>query len=119
MVRKWASEGHTPIALVGASAADARDIMVEVGDSSILKISPPWFKPEYEPSKRRLTWPNGVQAIIYSGDEPDQLRGPQHAKGWMDEPAKFKRLKNTWDNFEMGLRAGSCPQAVVTPPHDR
>ncbi len=78
MVRKWAREGHSPIALVGQTKADVRDTMVEIGDSGILNVSPPDFKPSYEPSKRRLTWPNGVQAIIYSGDEPDQLRGPQH-----------------------------------------
>lgn len=114
MVRRWAWEGFTPIALIGQTKADVRDTMVEVGDSSILKISPPWFLPEYEPSKRRLTWPNGVQAIIYSGDEPDQLRGPQHAKAWGDEWAKFKYPQDTWDNLEMGLRIGDKPQAVVT-----
>ncbi len=80
LVRKWAKEGYSPIALVGQTKADVRDTMVEVGESSLLKVSPPWFTPEYEPSKRRLTWPNGVQGIIYSGDEPDQLRGPQHMK---------------------------------------
>ncbi|KKL27928.1 hypothetical protein LCGC14_2380270, partial [marine sediment metagenome] len=113
-VRQWAQEGHTPIALIGQTKADVRDTMVELGDSSILKISPPWFMPEYEPSKRRLTWPNGVQAIIYSGDEPDQLRGPQHAKAWEDEPAKYLYPQATWDNLMMGLRIGSKPQVLVT-----
>jgi len=87
--------------------------MVELGESSILSISPPWFMPEYEPSKRRLTWPNGSQAIIYSGDEPDQLRGPQHAKASVDELAKFKYPQDTWDNLMMGLRIGANPQVVV------
>ena len=114
MVRKWAREGYTPIALIGQTKADARDTMVEIGDSSILKTSPPWFMPEYEPSKRRLTWPNGVQAIIYSGDEPDQLRGPQHAKGWCDELAKYQYPQETWDNFMFGLRIGDKPQALIT-----
>ena len=114
MIRKWASEGYTPIALIGQTKADVRDTMVEIGDSSILKVSPPWCMPNYEPSKRRITWPNGVQAIIYSGDEPDQLRGPQHAKAWVDELAKFQYPKATWDNLMMGLRIGDKPQVVVT-----
>ena len=114
MVRKWAWEGYTPIALIGQTKADARDTMVEIGDSSILKVSPPWFTPEYEPSKRRLTWPNGVQAIIYSGDEPDQLRGPQHSKAWLDEPAKYQYPQETWDNLMFGLRIGNNPQAIAT-----
>lgn len=88
--------------------------MVEVGDSSILKISPLWFRPEFEPSKRRLTWPNGMVGIIYSGDEPDQLRGPQHATAWVDELAKFKYPQETWDNLEFGLRVGDNPRVVVT-----
>jgi len=113
VVRKWAYEGFTPIALVGQTKGDVRDTLIEVGDSSILKISPPWFMPIYEPSKRRLTWPNGVEAIIYSGDEPDQLRGPQHAKAAVDELAKFQYATESLDNLMMGLRIGSKPQAVI------
>lgn len=112
-VRKWAFEGYSPIALIGQTKADVRDTIVEVGDSSILKISPPWFMPTYEPSKRRLTWPNGVQAIVYSGDEPDQLRGPQHAKAIVDELPKFMYPQQTWDNLLFGLRIGDKPQAAV------
>jgi len=110
----WAMAGHTPIALVGQTKADVRDTMVEVGDSSILRRSPPDFMPTYEPSKRRLTWPNGVQAIIYSGDEPRQLRGPQHAKALVDELAKFKYPQETIDNLEFGLRVGDNPQWMST-----
>ncbi len=102
------------VALVGETKGDVRDTMVEVGASSLLSISPPWFMPEYEPSKRRITWPNGAIAMIYSGDEPDQLRGPQHDLAWVDELAKFKYPQETWDNLEFGLRIGTDPRAVVT-----
>ncbi|MBN2167603.1 MAG: DNA-packaging protein, partial [Actinobacteria bacterium] len=70
------------VALIAKTPADARDVMIE-GDSGILQISPPWFIPEYEPSKRRVSWPNGSIATIYSGEEPDQLRGPQHDFAWV------------------------------------
>jgi phage terminase large subunit-like protein len=100
-------------AFVGATAADVRDIMVE-GDSGILRISPPWFRPEYEPSKRRLTWPNGAVATLFSGDEPDQLRGPNRDGAWADEVAKWKHAREAWDNLELVLRAGSDPRCVVT-----
>lgn len=113
LVIKWAND-FSPIALVGSTAADVRDVMVEAGDSSILKVSPPWFIPHYEPSKRRLTWPNGAYATTYSGDEPDQLRGPEHQKAWVDEPAKYKYPQDTWDNLMFGLRSGIDPQTVVT-----
>jgi phage terminase large subunit-like protein len=113
-VIEWAQQGYSPIALVGQTKADVRDTMVEVGDSSILKVAPPWFRPVYEPSKRRLIFPNGSVCVIYSGDEPSQLRGPQHQKAWVDELAKFKYSQETWDNLEFGLRTGKNPQVICT-----
>jgi phage terminase large subunit-like protein len=52
---------HGRIALVAETAADARDVLVE-GESGLLSVHPTSFRPVYEPSKRRLTWPNGAQA---------------------------------------------------------
>jgi len=113
-VIKWAMQGYSPIALVAETAADVRDVMVEVGESSIMKVAPPWFYPIYEPSKRRLTFPNGSVCITYSGDKPGQLRGPQHQKAWVDELAKYRYPQETWDNLEFGLRLGDNPQVVCT-----
>ena len=113
-IRKWVEEdGVKRIHLVGETPADVRDTMIE-GESGILNISPPWFKPEYEPSKRRLTWPNGAMALVFSGANPEQLRGPQCEKGWCDELASFKYVRETWDNLLFGLRLGENPQVMVT-----
>jgi len=101
------------IALVAETAADARDVMVE-GVSGILACSPGDRRPRYEPSKRRLSWPNGAVAILYNAVEPDQLRGPQHDTAWADELAKWRYGQETWDNLQLGLRAGSRPRQVVT-----
>jgi phage terminase large subunit-like protein len=109
----WARTPKRRIALVAETAADARDVMVE-GESGILACAPPWCQPKYEPSKRRLTWPNGTLATTYSGDAPEQLRGPQHHYGWCDEVAKWKYAQDSWDNFELGLRLGEHPQAIAT-----
>lgn len=99
-------------ALVAPTAGDARDIMVE-GESGILAVSPPWFRPVYEPSKRRLTWPNGARATLYSADEPDRLRGPQHDFAWGDEVAAW-RYPDAYDQLMFGLRLGAHPRAVFT-----
>src|SRR5712671_4496681 len=77
------------LALIGPTAADARDVMVE-GESGILAISPRGNRPDYEPSKRRLTWPNGATAYCFSADEPERLRGHQHESGWCDEIAAWR-----------------------------
>jgi phage terminase large subunit-like protein len=111
-VRDQVVAGRKRIALVAATSADARDVMVE-GDSGILSISPPWDRPHYEPSRRRLTWPNGAIATTYSADEPDRLRGPQHDAAWCDEIAAW-RYPDAWDMLMFGLRLGENPQVVAT-----
>jgi phage terminase large subunit-like protein len=83
-VRAQVALGRRRIALVAPTAADARDVIVE-GESGILAVSPAVNRPIYEPSKRRLTWPNGAIATTYSADEPERLRGPQHDCAWCDE----------------------------------
>lgn len=100
------------LALVAPTAGDARDVMVE-GESGILAISPPWERPRYEPSKRRLTWPNGATATLFSADEPERLRGPQHDTAWCDELASW-RYPEAWDMLMFGLRLGTDPRVVVT-----
>ena len=97
----------------GATAADTRDVMVE-GPSGILAISPNHWRPTYEPSKRRLTWPNGAVGTLYSAEEPDRLRGPQHDRFWADELAAWQRLEESWDMLQFGLRVGENPQCIVT-----
>src|SRR5258708_2615979 len=110
---QWAWEdSHARIALVGRTAADVRDVMVE-GESGILACSPPWFQPKYQPSKRRLIWPNGAQATTYSADKPDQLRGPQHTKAWGDERASWQ-YDDAGDQLAFGLRLGAKPQCIYT-----
>ncbi|HWD58924.1 MAG TPA: terminase family protein, partial [Stellaceae bacterium] len=100
------------VALVAPTAADVRDVMVE-GESGLLAIAPADDRPEYEPSKRRLTWPNGAIATTYSADEPERLRGPQHDFAWCDELAAW-RYPAAWDMLMFGLRLGADPRAVVT-----
>jgi len=101
------------IALVGPTAADVRDVMVE-GSSGLLAIAPNSNRPTYEPSKRRLTWPNGVQAAMFSSEEPDRLRGPQHGAAWLDELAAWGNLQATWDMLQFGLRIGKRPRQIIT-----
>lgn len=100
------------LALVARTASDVRDVVVE-GESGLLRICPAWNYPLYNPSKRRLTWPNGAVASLYSADEPDVLRGPQHDGAWADEVGAW-RYAETWDQLMFGLRLGNDPRCVVT-----
>jgi phage terminase large subunit-like protein len=101
------------VALIAPTGADARDTMLE-GESGILTISPPGGRPAYEPSKRRLTWPNGAVGTVFSGEEPDRLRGPEHGAAWVDEGAFMPLIQDVWDNLLFGLRLGQVPRICVT-----
>ncbi len=101
------------LALVAETAADVRDVMVN-GPSGIIASSDPDFMPVYQPSRRRIYWPDGSEAFTFSGDEPGQLRGPNFDGAWVDELAKYTYPDETWDNLEFGLRLGDNPQVVVT-----
>ena len=97
-VREWVETGQCRrIALVSDTAADGRDVLAE-GESGILAVCPPWNKPIYESSKRRITWPNWAVATLYDAREPDQLRGPQHDGILFDELAKYRYADAVFDN---------------------
>ena len=79
------SEGEARrVALVGETFDQARDVMV-FGDSGILACSPPDRRPKWEAGKRRLVWPNGAQAQVFSAHDYEGLRGPQFDAAWVDE----------------------------------
>lgn len=115
---KDTSQGQLRFALVARTAADVRDVIVE-GESGIMNVSPPSEKPHYEPSKRRLTWPNGNTATLFTADEPDGLRGPQCHYAWADELAAWRQTPDaagmtSWDNLRVACRLGTHPQIIAT-----
>lgn len=105
------------IALVAANLGEARAVMVE-GESGLIERASPGRVPQFEPSLKRLTWPNGAQALLYSAGEPESLRGPQHSHAWCDEVAKWENVNDralrAWDNLMLGLRLGETPQVLAT-----
>ena len=104
------------MALIAKTPADARDVMIE-GPGGLLdrlgKNINPKDRPLYEPSKRRLTWPNGSWATIYSSEEPEQLRGFSGDTAWIDELAKFSNPRDVWDNLQFGMREASVDQPRI------
>jgi phage terminase large subunit-like protein len=108
------SMGGVRIALVGATIGEARSIMVE-GVSGLLAVAKAHRRRlVWEPSLGRLTWPNGSEAQVYSGDSADGLRGPEFDFAWADELAKWREAEEAWMNLQMALRHGTRPRALVT-----
>ena len=100
------------IALVGATLSEARSVMME-GESGLLALTAN-DDVVWEPSLRKLTWPNKTVAVLYSAAEPESLRGPQHDFAWADEIAKWPHGIATWDNLMLGLRLGVRPRVMAT-----
>ena len=101
------------IALIGETAADVREVMVE-GVSGILSVHARHEKPRWEPSRRRLVWKTGTIAQAFSAEEPESLRGPQFAAAWCDELAKWRRAEEVYDMLQFALRLGERPRQLVT-----
>lgn len=101
------------VALVGETFDQVREVMV-FGESGILACSPPDRRPDWEAGRKRLVWPNGAVAQVFSAHEPESLRGPQFDAAWVDELAKWKYAEEAWDMLQFALRLGTHPQQVVT-----
>lgn len=101
------------VALVGETIDQVREVMV-FGDSGILACSPSDRMPVWEAGRKRLVWPNGAVAQVFSAHDPEALRGPQFDAAWVDELAKWKKAQATWDMLQFGLRLGDHPQVCVT-----
>ncbi|MEM9668815.1 MAG: terminase family protein [Pseudomonadota bacterium] len=106
--------GYQRAALVGPTLHDVREVMIE-GPSGLLSISTgESTAPDYQPSRRRLVWPNGAEAFAFSAEEPNSLRGPQFDIAWCDEIAAWAKGEDTWNMLQMGLRLGDDPRAIAT-----
>lgn len=113
-VSQWARDVPL-IALMAKDDAMVRDVMIE-GDSGILACSPPWWYPEYDRTKLRLTWPNGSKAIKLTAEAgADAARGRQFYKAWAEEVATWPHVRDAWnEGLQNAVRLGQSPQTMVT-----
>ena len=109
----FADAPHGSLALVGETAHDVREVMIE-GPSGILRTSPRSERPHWTGMRRRLQWPNGAVAYAFSAEDPEQLRGPQFDGAWCDELAKWHHVEATFDMLQFGLRLSACTRALIT-----
>jgi phage terminase large subunit-like protein len=108
-----ALEQRRRFALVGTSLDNARAVMVE-GESGLLARIPKGGDVAFTPSQRLLTWPNGSQARLFSGGEPDSLRGGQFDFAWGDEFAHWPHAEATLTNLRLATRLGAHPRLLLT-----
>ena len=101
------------IALVGATPAEVERVMIR-GASGLMAVARAEEDFLYYPSRGRVEFASGAQGFVYSGANPDGLRGPEHDFAWCDELAKWCHPKAAWDNLMLGLRGSDGARALIT-----
>lgn len=101
------------LAIIAATAADARDTCVE-GHSGLLSVIPPECVTNWNRSLGELDLWNGSHFKLFSAEEPERLRGPQHHRIWGDELGAWRYAEQTWDQAQFGLRLGEHPRFIIT-----
>ena len=109
-IKERVENGAMSIALVAETQKDLEEVMVK----RIIAIHAPGTEPRVRFKPVRLVWPNGAEALGYNGTEPDQLRGPEFDTAWLDELAKYKKARETWDMLQFCMRAGTDPRQMIT-----
>ena len=99
--------------IIAPTYADARDTCVE-GESGLKAICEPGELVKWNRSMGEGEFKNGARFKVFSGEEPERLRGPQSYADWCDELAAWQYSQATWDMAMFGLRLGENPQACVT-----
>ena len=108
-----AKHPDTRWAIVAPTFADARDTCVE-GVSGVRAVLDRYgLTARWNRSLGEIDLKNGSKIKLFSADEPDRLRGPQHHGAWCDEMAAWRYME-TWDQLRFGLRLGQNPQTVIT-----
>jgi phage terminase large subunit-like protein len=110
-VSNLAQAGVGPIAIVGETMIEARQVMV-LGPSGIMIQTPPEERPTLRDNV--LTWPNGVEGMLLGAADPERFRGPQFAAAWSDEVGKWPHGEDAWDMLQFGLRLGDRPRQLAT-----
>ncbi len=100
-------------ALVGATPAEVERVMIR-GTSGLMAVARDEEDVLYYPTRGRVEFSSGATAFVYSGANPDGLRGPEHDFAWCDELAKWAYPKATWDNLMPGLRRSGAARALIT-----
>lgn len=112
-IKKRVLRGYKHLVLLGATAADVRDVMIQ-GESGLLSVFKPEHRPIYNPSNREVIFHTGAIAKTFSAEKPDSLRGIQGDSSWVDELCKFRYAQEAMDQLQFGLRLGDDPRMCIT-----
>lgn len=106
-------QGHVAAGVVGETAADVRDDIVEPAEegAGLVEFAEQReLQPNYKRSEARVelvTQSGGARVQLYNGNTPRGLRGFSGSVAHMDELAKYRYAEQAWDQINLTLREGS------------
>lgn len=106
------SQTAARIAIVAQSLGEARDTCIE-GETGLKTLHPDL---QWNRSWGEMTFPSGARGKIFSAEDPESLRGPNNYFAWCDEIAKWRYLKQTWDQLMFTMRKGDSRVVITTTP---
>jgi phage terminase large subunit-like protein len=107
------ADGSLRIALVAATPLEAERVMIR-GESGLMAVARCDEDLLWYPSRGRVEFSSGALGFVYSGANPEGLRGPEHHVAWCDELAKWAHPDAAWSNLMLGLRLGAGARTLVT-----
>jgi predicted phage terminase large subunit-like protein len=107
------ANSNSRIGIGAATFGDGRDTCIE-GESGLLRCIPEEDVEVWNRSLGELILKNGSRGRLFTADQPDRLRGPQHHRFWADELAAWKNQDEMFAQIKLGLRLPPLPQLVIT-----
>jgi phage terminase large subunit-like protein len=100
-------------ALVGATAAEVERVMIR-GTSGLIAVARAAEDVLFYPTRGLIEFASGATGFVYSGANPDGLRGPEHDFAWCDELAKWRHPEQALANLMLGLRRSDGARVLIT-----
>lgn len=110
----------TNIGFIGRTAGDVRRIQIEGPKSGFVVCAERrGMTVRHLSAQQKLVVDGEVEVLLFSADQPNQLRGPELDTVWGDEFANWPRIvddegNTAFTNAQGTLRLGDHPRAVFT-----
>lgn len=104
------------ILLVGETDTDLKAAMID-GPSGILRVHPEDYRPTYNASDKKFTWPNGAVCHVRHDRSYENIPGLNVQACFSDELAKWRYMEKTVGHIDFANRIshnGSKPIHVIT-----
>lgn len=102
-------------------AAQNEDKTIDVQVGGLIDASPPWFRPDWSATAKRLQWPNGAVAYAHTPEVPGAIRSHNFDLAWLSEIQSWPTAtrQEAYLNFMFATRVGYARTVWDATPKKR